>query len=125
MTKHNTISGLALQIFLKNFYNNNIPLINKSSLYKDIKQAYYGGITEVYKPHGKDLYYYDVNSLYPCVALKDMPGLISSKFLFYSNIKDISSLFGFFYVRVETPLNSYLGLLPVRTRTGLTFPLGI
>lgn len=45
-----TISGLTVHIFLKDFYNNNIPLINKSSIYKNIKKGYYGGITEVYKP---------------------------------------------------------------------------
>lgn len=45
-----TISGLAVKIFLKNYYNDNIPTINKPSIYKDIKNSYYGGITEVYKP---------------------------------------------------------------------------
>lgn len=30
---------------------------------------------EVYKAHGEDLYYYDVNSLYPFTSLNDMPGL--------------------------------------------------
>ena len=40
-----TISGLAMRIFLKNYYKDNIPNINKSSIYRDIKQAYYGGIT--------------------------------------------------------------------------------
>lgn len=45
-----TISALALRIFLKDYYKDNIPLINKSSIYRDLKQAYYGGITEVYKP---------------------------------------------------------------------------
>ena len=38
MSDSNTISGLALRIFLKKYYNNNIPLINKSSIYKDIKK---------------------------------------------------------------------------------------
>ena len=44
-----TISGLALKIFRRNYYNKNIPLINKTSMYKDIKEGYYGAITEVYK----------------------------------------------------------------------------
>lgn len=43
-------------------------------MYRDIKQGYYGAITEVYKPYGEKLYYYDVNSLYPYVALQDLPG---------------------------------------------------
>ena len=54
----------------------------KLTSYNDIKQAYFGGNTEVYKPRGKYLYYYDVNSLYPYVALQDMPGLTCSKILF-------------------------------------------
>lgn len=39
-----TISGLAVRILLKDYYKNNIPVINKSSIYRDIKQAYYGGL---------------------------------------------------------------------------------
>lgn len=45
MTDNITIAGLAVRIFLKDYYNNNIPLINRSSIYKDIKQGYYGGMT--------------------------------------------------------------------------------
>lgn len=124
MTDSITISGLALRIFFKDFYRENIPNINKASLYKDIKQAYYGGITEVYKPKGKNLFYYDVNSLYPSVALQDMPGLICSKLTFYTDNYNIDILFGFFYCAIETPLEGYLGLLPFRTINGLNFPLG-
>lgn len=69
MTDSITISKLALRLFLKDQYNNNIPDVNKSSIYKDIKQAYYGGNTEVYRHCAFDLYYYDVNSLYPFVTL--------------------------------------------------------
>lgn len=79
MTDSLTISGLSVRVFLKNFYSKNIPLVNKASIYRDIKKAYYGGITEVYKPFGHNIYYYDVNSLYPYVALQDLPGLECSK----------------------------------------------
>ena len=75
ITDNITISGLALRIFLNNYYNNNILVVNKSSVYRDIKQGYYGGITKVYKPYGRNLFYYDVNYLYPFVALQDMAGL--------------------------------------------------
>lgn len=125
ITDNMTISGLAVRIFLKDFYKNNIPNINKASLYKDLKQSYYGGITEVYKPYGKNLFYYDVNSLYPYVALQDMPGLTCSKVSFFEDYENIDMLFGFFYCRIETPLDGYLGLLPIRTNGGdLIFPLG-
>lgn len=98
MTESITISGLAVRIFLKDYYNNNIPVINKPSIYRDIKQGYSGAITEVYKPSGNNLFYYDVNSLYPYVALQDMPGLTCSKINYYEYNKDICSLFGFFIV---------------------------
>ena len=124
MTDCITISGLAVRIYLKDFYNNNIPNINKGSIYKDIKQGYYGGITEVYKPSDNNLYYYDVNSLYPYVALQDMPALSCSKINYYDEPEDISNLFGFFYCNISTPLDSYIGILPVRTAKGLIFPLG-
>lgn len=93
-------------------------------MYSDIKQAYYGGITEVYKPHGKNLYYYDVNSLYPFAGLRDMPGLFCKKTLLTS-IDNIDNLFGFFYSRIDTTQvkNKYLGLLPLRVQ-GLIFPHG-
>ena len=50
ITDRLTISGIALMIILSKYYHNNIPNINKTSIYRDIKQAYYGGISEVYKP---------------------------------------------------------------------------
>ena len=73
-----TISSLAMKIFLSRFYdaaNAPIPLINRKSIADDIRKSYFGGITEVYKPYGEALYYYDVNSLYPYAALNPMPGL--------------------------------------------------
>ena len=53
-----TISGLAVKVFLTNFYENNTPVIDKPSMYHNITQAYYGGITEVYRPYGKKRRYY-------------------------------------------------------------------
>lgn len=125
MTDSPTISGIAVNIFLKDYYNNNIPHINKSSIYKDIKQAYYGGMTEVYKPYGDNLYYYDVNSLYPFVALQDMTGLKCTRVEYYDDKQNINDLFGFFYCSIRTPLEGYFGLLPRRTKTGINFSLGI
>ena len=118
-----TISGLAVRIFLKDYYKNNIPNINKFSFYKDIKQAYFRGITEVYKPWGKDLYYYHVNTLYPYVALQDMPGLTCNGILFYTDTQDIDTLFGLFYCSIDAPLDGYLGFLLIRTSKGLNIPL--
>ena len=124
ITKSLTISGLALNIFLNKFYNNNIPLINKKSIYNDIKESYYGGITEVYKPYGEDLNFYDVNSLYPYCGLNPLPGL---KCVYIDNInKDISdckNFFGFYKCIIDAPDN-YLGYLPVRSKEGIIMPTG-
>jgi len=38
-----------------------------------IRNAYYGGGTDVYKAYGQDLKYYDVNSLYPFAMKNPMP----------------------------------------------------
>ena len=77
INKSLTISGLPLGKFLTPHYEDNtLPLIKDRGIYNDLKLSYYGGITEVYKPYGENLFYYDVNSLYPYVALQDMPGNI-------------------------------------------------
>ena len=122
MTKSYTISGLALKLFLNKYYKNIIPSITKKSIYTELKQAYYGGITEVYIPHEINFFYYDINSLYTYAALNDMPGLLG-KNLLITNIKDIP--FGFFYCVIDASdvKQEYLGLLPFRSK-GLIFPLG-
>ena len=126
MTKCLTISKLAYEIFTKDYLDSNkpIPLINKRDIYRDIKLGYYGGMTEVYKPYGENLYYYDVNSLYPYVALNDMPGLECHKLEYINIKKDIDELFGFFYCDIEAPYKNYLGILPVKTKLGNIYPVG-
>ncbi|XLR65359.1 hypothetical protein S83_016031, partial [Arachis hypogaea] len=48
--------------------------ISQASQVQDtfIRRGYYGGHSDVYKPHGENLFYYDVNSLYPFV-MKTLP----------------------------------------------------
>lgn len=120
----NTISSLAMKLYLNQFYNDNTPSINKHSMYTDIKQGYYGGITEVYIPYGENLFYYDVNSLYPFAALNDMPGLNCSKINFHNSTSYLKDLFGFFYCKIESPSDLYLGLLPIRNKSGIMMPIG-
>lgn len=117
VTKSMTISKLAFNIYMSKYYNDNIPLISNNNLWNSIKNAYYGGIAEVYKPYGENLYYYDVNSLYPYAALNDMPGLECYYKEYIINKPDIEGLFGFYYCKVSTTDN-YIGLLPVRTEDG-------
>jgi hypothetical protein len=123
MTDCLTISRLALNIYLKNYMKDNkIPIINQS-MYNDIKKGYYGGLTEVYKPYGQNLFYYDVNSLYPYAALNPMPGLNCTYIEYMKPVAYKKELFGFYYCEVET-MDNYLGLLPVHNNFELTMPNG-
>ena len=51
-------------------------------------------------------------------------GLECTKVQFYKYSENLESLFGFYECIIESPLNSYLGLLLVNTNSGLIFPLG-
>ncbi|KAF8805670.1 hypothetical protein BYT27DRAFT_7224747 [Phlegmacium glaucopus] len=114
---HNIEMTEAKNKFFKYYLKNSkIPLINTNNLFNFIYLAYYGGITEVYKPYGQDLTYLDVNSLYPFSAKNPMPGLE------YQGL-DLDKLFGVFHAEVITN-DLYIGLLPVKTKTGIIFPNG-
>jgi hypothetical protein len=58
------------------------------------------------------------------VALHDMGGLICKNLKYFATNTSIDGLFGFFKCEIETPLDSYLGILPVKTPSGLEYPLG-
>lgn len=122
----NAISRLSLNIFFKDFYKTNIPNIDRHDVYDSIKKALYGGITEVYIPKGNNLYYYDVNYLYPFASMNDMPGLECSK-LFYHEGVDYSEFidkFGFFRCSIITSNHLYIGLLPFIDSSGVSWNHG-
>lgn len=52
-----------------------------------------------------------------------MPGLDCTKLILFDYSQDITNLFGFFYCKIEAPSNAYLGLLAVRYKSGIIFPL--
>jgi hypothetical protein len=129
-----TISKLAINILYNNYLYKekeikSLPLINKPNIYNFIKLSYFGGICEVYKPSGENLFYYDINSEYPFVSKNDMPGNLVK----YIELQDeevnngkslnLDSLFGFFYCKVKTT-NNYLGLLPLHLNNSLILPNG-
>lgn len=118
LTEGLTITRIALNIYLRKFYDSkyiSMLLINKLFLFNFIKEAYYGGITEVYIPYGKDLIYRDVNSLYPSAAINDYPGTQATYLEAIDGELDLDNLFGFFFARVKTN-NGYLGLLPIQDK---------
>lgn len=72
--KYPTLPSLAFAIYRSSFKNDyKIPKIGGKMLH-DIRKSYTGGATEMYIPHGVNLFHYDVNSLYPTSMFKyDMP----------------------------------------------------
>lgn len=126
MTNCLTVSRLATDIYLKNYVdpkNKNIPYIKNMRVYNDIKNAYFGGITEVYIPKGENLKYYDVNSLYPYPSFNAMPGLSCEYVDYFQNSKILDSnmdedFFGFFYCKIKSYEKGYLGLLIYRLEQG-------
>lgn len=63
-----------------------IPLITGKTFY-DINISYTGGSTDMFKPHGSNLFRYDVNSLYPFVMSK-FPKPVGDIQFFEVNILD-------------------------------------
>jgi DNA polymerase elongation subunit (family B) len=113
-----TTAQLSMQIFRQEFLNMNIP--NYTSREDDIRKAYYGGRTEIFKLRGKNLHYYDINSQYPYVMRnKVMPVGLPVK-----NLDMKVSDFGVAYCDIETPQNIDIPLLPYRQKTKLIFPKG-
>lgn len=110
-----SILSLALNIFTSNFMKHNNIKVIKGKDHKDIRNAYYGGRVDVFKLEGDNLYYYDVNSLYPYSILNDMP-VGNPVYTTNTNLKD---LFGFVYADIKTPDDLFNPVLPYRTEDGL------
>lgn len=80
-------------------------------------------VQQVYKPFGKNLFYYDVNSLYPYWAKMSGLNCIYIDEI-NRNIKEMGDdMFGFYYCEIITS-DKYIGLIPTRTDSGLIMPLG-
>jgi hypothetical protein len=115
-------STLSLKIYRQHFLKTYIPILTGV---EDgfIRSAYYGGATDIYKAYGKNLYYYDVNSLYPHAMMKPMPHKVSYFIKDMSSIK-LEDFFGFCEAKITTPENIIRPLLPLRVNARTIFPVG-
>ena len=122
-----SLPALALKIFRMKFLDKLIPILNGVTD-RFIRNSYYGGAVDFYKAtniHAENLYYYDVNSLYPYAMLKPMPmNLIRS----YNDkeCKDINldNFFGFLEVDVECSDSISKPVLPVKYLGKTIYPKG-
>lgn len=126
-TNYLTVSSLSLAIFRLAYYDPKItPIyIPLKNVEKFIRYGYYGGHTDVYNPLGYNLYYYDVNSLYPYIMKEfSMPG---GKGVWRNNLEEceLSSLCGFIQAYVVCPPEMNNPFLPFKKSDGtLLFPTG-
>ena len=143
ITKFPTISSLSFAIFRTHFLKKDtIPMIS-GQVFKDIKESYTGGATDMYLPTNIEssisevnqlddlpitsdelLYCYDVNSLYPFI-MKSMALPIGKIFYFEGNILNIKSdAIGFFYVKVTAPDSLDHPIIQIHVNNTTMSPLG-
>ena len=115
---------LALKIFRTNFLEHPIFILS-SNIDSFIRNTYYGGGTDVYKAYAKNVYYYDVNSLYPYAMLQSMPyNILNNGKLISLTNRTLDSFFGFAYVKVTCPLDMLRPVLPFHHEGKTIYPVG-
>lgn len=115
-------SSLAFKIFRTKNLTTKIPI---PSYQEDhfVRDSYFGGATDIYRANGKNLFYLDVNSLYPHVMLNKMPLEPVAYIKDMSNI-ELNDFFGFVKVRVTCPTSITRPILPLKTGGKTIFPVG-
>jgi hypothetical protein len=112
-----------MAIYRKHYLNTDQLKIIDGGIHDSIRKAYYGGLSNVYKPISCEntLYYYDVNSLYPYAMLNPMP--VGNPI--HSTNKDLSKIFGFVFAKITADESVKVPILPVRSEDGsLILPRG-
>jgi hypothetical protein len=77
-------STLSLKIFRSKYLKVNIPILKRRDD-SFLRNSYFGGATDYYKLRAENLFYYDVNSLYPFAMMKPMPKQLIRKFTITKN----------------------------------------
>jgi len=116
-------STLSMQIFIRKFLKDNIPIL-KRSIDEAIREGYFGGATDFYKMKAENIYYYDVNSLYPFAMMKDMPYELIRKVQIFENNFNLNTFFGYLKVVVNSPKDIKTPLLPCKHNGKTIFPTG-
>ena len=99
LTSKLTIASNALSVFRSIFYTDKMER-NSDDFENLFRKGYKGGRTEIFKMRGKDLNYYDINSLYPSV-MYDFKYPLPIK----DNFKKVSEFhpdkLGYYYIDAE------------------------
>jgi hypothetical protein len=101
----------------------NIPILKRiDDVF--IRAGYFGGATDYYQMRGENLYYYDVNSLYPFAMMKPMPFELIRKIKVFENNFNVENFFGFLKVVVYSPREIKIPLLPCKYNGKTIYPAG-
>ena len=116
---------LSLKIIFRTMFQDKPIYILPYNIDSFIRSGYFGGGTDVYKAYAKNVYYYDVNSLYPYAMLNPMPYNIlhNGKIIDLSN-RSLDSFFGFALVKIFCPLNMARPVLPFHHEGKTIYPVG-
>nr|YP_010759082.1 hypothetical protein QEO35_mgp37 [Hericium alpestre]WEX31996.1 hypothetical protein [Hericium alpestre] len=122
ITKVLSISSLTFKIFKTNYLNKNKLPIIKGNHSISLRNAFYGGRVDVFKSIAKNIYIYDVTSLYPYVMVNYYYPTGSPTFSYDDNL---NNYFGFCYVEVETPEYIHKPILPFKgSDDKIYYPIG-
>jgi hypothetical protein len=118
--KYPTLSSLAYAIFRTHFLENNSIAQISGQVAQDIRMSYTGGACDMYIPFNKEnknIYAYDVNSLYPSVMKEcDMP--TGNPVFFQGDIRAVDkNAFGFFFCNIIAPENLNHPILQTHIKT--------
>lgn len=116
-------STLSMQIFRSKFLKVKIPVLKRIDD-SFIRQGYFGGATDYYKMRAENVYYYDVNSLYPYAMMKPMPYELLRKIKINENNFNLNSFFGFLKVEVNSSKDIKIPLLPCKYKGKTIYPTG-
>ena len=128
LIQKNTIANYSVSEFLK-YYNKKFQKIREPdiNLHNYIRNHFYTGArTEIFKPYGENLNYYDVNSLYPYVMSKYQYPLLNQKpkIVNSENYDRTYNTIGLYTIRSEIE-HKKIPLLPYKdSELGLIFPIG-
>lgn len=111
-----TIASQSLKLFETKFFNGAIyNLTDKQDLHFR-NNFYRGGRVEVYRTYGTNLYYYDINSLYPYVMLNKMPIYPPIKTFRYKKDK-----IGFYKIKLKQDTDYFISPLIYKDKIGSTY----
>jgi len=117
-----TLPALCFKIYKARYMKEeNIPIITGIP-YRDIKQSYTGGSTDMYIPYGENIWCYDINSLYP-TAMKNFKYPVGN-YISFTNLNNLTwleieymldiKLFGFLECKVDCPWDIRHPVLQIR-----------